>query len=271
MIDTATRPIVLVGAGKMGGAMLAGWAARPPGAPVMVVDPAVSDEVAASAAQLGARLASEPLADTKAGVLILAVKPQMMGDVLPALAAMRDANTTVVSVAAGITVATLEAALGEGPVVRTIPNTPSQIGRGVTVCFGNAAVDDERRQAATELLGAIGMVEWVEDEGLIDSATAVSGSGPAYVFHMVECLAEAGRNAGLPEDLAMRIARGTVSGAGALLDASDVEAETLRRNVTSPGGTTAAALGVLMNDAAMEKLFVAAVDAARIRARELGS
>ena len=271
MTDQTMRPIVLVGAGKMGGAMLAGWAARPPEAPVVVIDPAVSDEVAASAAQLGATLASEPPADTKADVLILAVKPQMMGDVLPALAAMRDGDTTVVSVAAGITVATLEEALGAGPVVRTIPNTPAQIGRGVTVCFGNAAVDAGRRQAATDLLGAVGMVEWVDDEALIDAATAVSGSGPAYVFHLVECLAEAGRKAGLPDDLAMRIARGTVSGAGALLDATDTEAETLRRNVTSPGGTTAAALGVLMTDEAMEKLFVAAVDAAKTRARELGS
>lgn len=271
MTDADLRPIVLVGAGKMGGAMLAGWARTPPAAPVIVIDPKISDEVAAIAAQMGATLAATPPADTLAGVLIVAVKPQMMGDVLPNLAAMRDGETAVVSVAAGITVAALEGALGAGPVVRTIPNTPAQIGRGVTVAVANAAVSEAQKRDATELLGAIGMVEWVDDEGLIDAATAVSGSGPAYVFHVVECMAEAGRKAGLPADLAMRIARGTVSGAGALLDSTDTDAATLRQNVTSPGGTTAAALGVLMDDAALQTLFDDAIAAAARRARELGS
>jgi pyrroline-5-carboxylate reductase len=270
MTDTDLRPIVLVGAGKMGGAMLAGWARTPPEAPVIIVDPKVSDEVAAIAAQMGATLAAAPPADTLAGLLIVAVKPQMMGAVLPALAAMRDGETAVVSVAAGITIAALEAALGEGPVVRTIPNTPAQIGRGVTVAVANAAVTEAQKQAATGLLGAIGMVEWVDDEALIDAATAVSGSGPAYVFHVVECMAEAGRRVGLPADLAMRIARGTVAGAGALLDSTETDAATLRQNVTSPGGTTAAALGVLMGDEAMQTLFADAIAAASNRARELG-
>lgn len=271
MTDTNGRPIVLVGAGKMGGAMLAGWARTPPAAPVIVIDPKVSEEVAGIAAKMGATLAAAPPADTLAGVLIVAVKPQMMGDVLPSLAAMRDAETAVVSVAAGITIASLEDALGAGPVVRTIPNTPAQIGRGVTVAVANAAVTDDQKQAATELLGAIGMVEWVDDEALIDAATAVSGSGPAYVFHVVECMAEGGRKAGLPADLAMRIARGTVSGAGALLDSTETDAATLRQNVTSPGGTTAAALEVLMGDEALQTLFADAIAAATKRARELGS
>ncbi|MEW5423713.1 pyrroline-5-carboxylate reductase [Amorphus sp. 3PC139-8] len=271
MSEPVNRPIVLVGAGKMGGAMLIGWGRTPPAAPVVVVDPAPSDEVKATAEAMGATVTETPPADMRAGVLILAVKPQAMADVLPTLESLRDAETTVVSVAAGITLATLEAALGPGPVIRTIPNTPAQIGRGVTVAVGNAAVGNDERAAATTLLGAIGSVEWVEDEALIDAATAVSGSGPAYVFHMVECLAEAGRQAGLPEDLSMRIARGTVTGAGALLDASEADAETLRRNVTSPGGTTAAALSVLMEDEALQRLFVDAVAAATKRARELGN
>lgn len=271
MSGGSSRPIVLVGAGKMGGAMLAGWGRKALDAPVIVIDPAPSDEVRDIADRMGATLATEAPADTKAGVLIVAVKPQMMDDVLPSLTGLRDDGTTVVSVAAGITIGRLEALLGPGPVVRTIPNTPSQIGRGVTVAVANPGVDADGRAAATDLLGAIGMVEWVEDEALIDAATAVSGSGPAYVFHMVECLAEAGRQAGLPEDLAMRIARGTVTGAGALLDDSPSDAATLRQNVTSPGGTTAAALDVLMGDQAMQSLFVKAVAAAAKRARELGS
>lgn len=271
MSEPARRPIVLVGAGKMGGAMLSGWAERPPSAPVWVVDPAPSDEIAETARAMGATLTGTPPEDLKAGILVLAVKPQVMDAVLPLLSGLRDISTVVVSVAAGITMARLQDGLGPGPVVRTIPNTPAQIGRGVTVAVANAALDEAERAETSELLSAIGSVEWVDDEALIDAATAVSGSGPAYVFHLVECLAEAGREAGLPEDLAMRIARGTVIGSGALLEASDEDAQTLRQNVTSPGGTTAAALEVLMGSGAMRDLFVKAIAAAAARARELGS
>lgn len=267
---SSSTPLLLLGAGKMGSAMLAGWIARglPPGR-VVAVDPSPPPEVVSLLAEHGIRhFASVPPAEGFR-LAVVAVKPQMMATALPALAPALSPETAVLSIAAGTPVAAFEAALGPRPVVRAMPNTPAQVGRGVTVCFGNARVDPALRAAATDLLAAVGQVDWIDDEGLIDAVTAVSGSGPAYVFLLAECLAAAGVAAGLPEELATRIARGTVSGAGELLAQSPLDPATLRRNVTSPGGTTAAALAVLMADPGLAGLMTEAVAAATERSRAL--
>lgn len=270
MALSAIPSLVLVGAGKMGGAMLAGWLDRGlPGAAVTLVDPALGPEMAELVARHG--LAHAPTVDGLAApaVLVLAVKPQMMAGVLAAVARVVGPETVVVSVAAGTTLATLGAALGDGPIVRVMPNTPAQVGQGMSVGVGNAAVGPAHRAVVDALMRAVGATAWIDDEGLMDAVTAVSGSGPAYVFLLAEVLAEAGRAAGLPADLAALLARQTVSGAGALLAASELDPATLRRNVTSPGGTTAAALAVLTADDALQPLMTAAVAAAAKRGREL--
>ncbi|MEM8853714.1 MAG: pyrroline-5-carboxylate reductase [Pseudomonadota bacterium] len=263
---TPERPLVLVGAGKMGGALLEGWlsAGRAPQT-ILVVDP---DPVGPLMKTDGLRVVAEPPA-TPGAAVVLAVKPQVMGEVLPAVKRVCDEATVVISVAAGTTIATLEA-LGPGPKVRTIPNTPSAVGKGMTVAV---AVDAQEADIALadDLLKAVGLVRWVDREELIDPATAVSGSGPAYVFHLVEALAEAGIKQGLPKDVAEVIARQTIIGAGALLEASALDPGTLRQNVTSPGGTTAAALGILADSGALRDLMGRAVDAATRRSRELGA
>lgn len=265
-------PIVLVGAGNMGGAMLSGWLkSGVPGKSIIVLDPAPSDALKAKLSEAGVSHAASAPADLKASILFLAVKPQVMEAVLPSLASLVGPETVVVSVAAGKTLAFLEKHLGEAGMVRAMPNTPAMVGRGVTGAFANSKVSDSQRAQVTDLLKVSGPVEWVERESDIDAVTAVSGSGPAYVFYLVECMAEAGRKLGLPADLAMRLARETVSGAGELLHQSSEEASRLRQNVTSPGGTTAAALAVLMSDDAMQPLFDKALAAARKRAEELGS
>jgi len=200
----------------------------------------------------------------------VAVKPQVMEDVFPAVAPLAGANTVVLSVAAGKTIASFERHLGpDRAVIRTIPNTPAAVRRGITVCVANAHVSERQREVASALLSAIGEVGWVEDEALIDVATAVSGSGPAYVFWLTECLAKAGEAAGLDKALAERLARATVSGSGELMHRSDLAASTLRENVTSPNGTTYAALQVLMADDGLAPLMQRAVDAAMRRSREL--
>jgi len=270
MTLAAASPLLLLGAGKMGGAMLAGWLERGlPPAGVVAVDPAPGEEMRALFARHGIRHAATVPADVAPRVAVVAVKPQTMGAALPALAAALTPATLVVSIAAGTPIAAFEAALGPRPIVRAMPNTPAQVGRGVTVCVANGRAGAADRALATELLEAVGSVDWIEEEALIDAVTAVSGSGPAYVFLLAECLAAAGAAAGLPADLATRIARGTVAGAGELLARSDLDAATLRRNVTSPGGTTAAALAVLMADGGLAPLLEAAVAAAAARSREL--
>ncbi|MGV8841184.1 MAG: pyrroline-5-carboxylate reductase [Bauldia sp.] len=266
---TPNRPVVLAGAGKMGGALLSGWLAGglPPKA-VRVVDPAPPPDSAAFMAREGMEHGGA-LPKLKAGVLVVAVKPQVMGTVLPGLAAVVDERTIVLSIAAGTTIAQLRAGTGAKRVVRTMPNTPAQIGKGVTVAVGSDPADLDAREVATELLRAAGAVEWVDDESLIDAVTAVSGSGPAYVFLLAEALAEAGVAAGLEPAMSRRLADATVAGSGALLAHSGEDPAVLRRNVTSPGGTTAAALAVLMADDGLPSLMRRAVDAARRRAEEL--
>lgn len=266
------RSLALVGAGKMGGAMLEGWLATGlPGPAVSVYDPDVPEALAALAARHS--LIVNPPADVRVqpDVLVLAIKPQMLEAAATKIRPLIGEGTLLVSVLAGKTVANLKHALPEADaVVRAMPNLPASIGKGATGAFANAAVADVQRAVADALLRASGLVEWVADEALIDAVTGLSGSGPAYVFHLVEAMAQAGVAAGLPADLAMRLARATVSGAGALLEDSPLPAETLRRNVTSPGGTTAAGLAVLMRDeGGLAPLMRETVAAAKKRAEEL--
>lgn len=267
---SAANPVVLIGAGNMGGAMLSGWLkSGVPGSAVVVVDPGPSPAMLATIADAGASHVTAAPAGLKARVLFLAVKPQVMEAVLPAVKSLVGPQTVVVSVAAGKTLAFLEKHLGEAAMVRAMPNTPAMVGRGVTGAFANARVSVDQRDGVNALLRVSGPVEWVPSESDIDSVTALSGSGPAYVFYLVECMAEAGRKLGLQADLAMRLARETVAGAGELLHQSPDDAARLRQNVTSPGGTTAAALSVLMAEDGMQPLFDQALEAARKRAEEL--
>jgi pyrroline-5-carboxylate reductase len=259
--------LVLVGAGKMGGAMLDGWLALGlDPAKVAIREPQPAADIAALKDR-GVRINPAAASVGDASVIVIAVKPQVAADVVPPLKALLRSGTVAVSVMAGKTLAFLQGALGNGAIVRSIPNTPAAIGRGITVAVPNAKVTERQRGLADALLGSVGTVEWVDDEGLIDAATAVSGSGPAYVFLLAESLARAGAAAGLPADLAARLARATVAGAGELLHRSPLDAATLRQNVTSPGGTTAAALGVLMDG--LDPLMEKAVAAATKRSREL--
>ena len=259
--------LVLVGAGKMGGAMLDGWLALGlDPKKIAIREPQPAPEIAALA-QRGVRI--NPASVDDASVILLAVKPQVAADVVPGLKSLVRPGTIAISVMAGKTVQFLEGALGPCAVVRSIPNTPAAIGRGITVAVANAKMSAAQRALSHTLLSSIGAVEWVDDEGLIDAATAVSGSGPAYVFLLAESLARAGAAAGLPANLAARLARATVAGSGELLHRSPLEAATLRQNVTSPNGTTAAALNVLMAADGLDPLMTKAVAAATKRSKEL--
>jgi len=264
--------LLLAGAGNMGAALLAGWLQRGlDPARILVQDPAPPPRAKALLDQHGiaAQAAIGGLREPPA-VMVVAVKPQVMDEVFPPLAQLAGKSTVVLSIAAGRTIAGFERHLPDGTaVVRSMPNTPAAIGRGITVAVGNAHVTSAQRQACDGLLGAVGEVAWVDDEALLDAVTAVSGSGPAYVFYLAECLGEAGIKAGLEPALAWKLARWTVAGAGELLHRSDLGADTLRQNVTSPGGTTFAALQVLMADEGMSKLMREAVAAATNRSREL--
>jgi pyrroline-5-carboxylate reductase len=262
--------LVLVGAGQMGGALLRGWlrlGLHPKR--VTVLDPRPPAPIRAVIEAQG--IALDPKDPPFADVLVLAVKPQIADDVMPLVTSLIAKTTVVVSVMAGKTIASMEKVYGrETAVVRTIPNTPAQVGRGITAAFPNAHVTEAQRALVDTLLTAVGRAEWLEREDLIDVATAVSGSGPAYVFLLAEALARAGEAAGLPHDIAVRLARATVEGAGELLyRAHDIEAATLRENVTSPNGTTYAALQVLMAADGIDPLLRHAVAAAANRSREL--
>ncbi len=265
--DINRRGIVLLGCGKMGSAMLQGWLDRglDPGA-VWVRDPNPSDWLRG----LGVHL-DEPDPAAPAVVLV-AVKPQMMDDALPGVAAHGGGGTLFVSIAAGTPIARLEAALGAGtPIVRAMPNTPAAIGRGITALIGNAHVGEPGLALCETLLAAVGETVRLDLEGQMDAVTGVSGSGPAYVFHMIEALAAAGEAEGLAPDLAMQLAAATVSGAGALAAESGDSPARLRENVTSPAGTTAAGLAVLMDETdGLAPLMRRTVAAAAARARELG-
>ncbi|MEP5728306.1 MAG: pyrroline-5-carboxylate reductase [Sulfitobacter sp.] len=262
----AAQGLVLLGCGKMGSAMLAGWLARGlPPASVWVVDPFPSEWLQGTGVHLNGDLPATP------AIVLVAVKPQMMADALPTLKAMGNGQTLFVSVAAGTTIGYFEQTLGaETPIVRAMPNTPAAISQGITAIVANAAAGVSALDEAEVLLSAVGQVVRLEHEAQIDAVTGVSGSGPAYVFHMIETLAAAGVAQGLPEALSMQLAKATVAGAGALASQAVETPSQLRVNVTSPNGTTQAALEVLMNETdGFPKLMARAVKAATDRSREL--
>lgn len=266
MDEIAARGLVLLGCGKMGSAMLAGWLGRglPPGA-VHVLDPAPSDWLRGTGVRIGGQLPEDP------AVALIAVKPQAMDEALPALARVGGGGCLVLSVAAGTRIARLEGAFGAGtPVVRAMPNTPAAIGRGITAVVGNDAAGEAGLGTAEALLSAVGEVVRLGHEEEIDAVTGVSGSGPAYVFHLIETMAAGGVAEGLDPALAMRLAVATVAGAGALAAEGGEDPGTLRVNVTSPNGTTQAALEVLMDQGAgFPALVPRAVAAAAARSRAL--
>jgi pyrroline-5-carboxylate reductase len=267
-LKNITGTIVLAGAGKMGGAMLTGWLAQGlDPSRVVVIEPAPSAEILGLVAK-GIRLNPKDIG--AADTLVVALKPQTFREAGATLKAFAGGSTLVVSIMAGTTMASLQEVCG-GKVVRAMPNTPAAIGRGITVAVAANSVSAAQRATADALLRATGSVEWVDDEGLMDAVTAVSGSGPAYVFLLAEELARAGVAAGLPEELATQLARETVAGSGELLHRSDLASATLRQNVTSPGGTTAAALEVLMGAEGMQQLMTRAVAAATARSKELAN
>ncbi len=267
MSAPAIPPILLVGCGRMGGALLAGWRERGL-APSVVVDPAPE---AARLAGPDLQVVAEPAAIPRGfapAAVVLAIKPQAAAATLPAYAGFAG-SAVVLSIMAGRTIGGIRALLGPSAVVRAMPNTPAAIRQGVTVACPGPGVDPAQRALCAALLEAIGAVAWVEDEGLLDPVTAVSGSGPAYVFLLAELLEQAAREQGIPPDLARLLARQTVAGSGALLGASAEDAAALRRAVTSPAGTTERALQVLMAPEAWPAALSRAVDAATRRSREL--
>ena len=269
--EIGSRGIFLLGCGKMGSAMLSGWLAGglAPSS-VWVIDPKPSDWLQGLAQE---RLhLNVGLPDTPA-VAVMAVKPQMMSEAVPNARSLGGGQTVILSIAAGTPIRFFEEVFGaETPIIRAMPNTPAAVGRGITALVGNGAATPGQMDMAEELLRAIGQVVRVDDEVQMDAVTAVSGSGPAYVFHLIETLAEAGKAEGLPDDIARRLALATVAGAGTLAEEADEDPSQLRVNVTSPAGTTAAALEVLMNEqTGFPKLLRDAVAAAARRSRELGS
>ncbi|WP_321392941.1 pyrroline-5-carboxylate reductase [Emcibacter sp.] len=271
---TSQKPLVLVGCGKMGGAMLKGWLKQGlPADAVWVIDPHV-EPARNMVPELDPCAFLETAADLPEAIapsfVVLAVKPQMMEDAVSQLSAVDLSKSLVLSIAAGKTLTWFEARLGaDKAVVRAMPNTPAAIGMGITVGCANPHVSAGQKKTCQQLLSSVGDVDWVKKEGLIDAVTALSGSGPAYVFHLVETMASAGEKIGLEPELAMKLAMRTVIGAGALLDQSGETASQLRINVTSPNGTTQAALDVLMGDNGLNALMTKAIRAAFERSREL--
>lgn len=266
MEDVVERGLVLLGCGKMGSAMLAGWLddGLPPDS-VWVLDPQPSDWVRGTGVHINVDLPDSP------AIALVAVKPQKMGDALPAMAALGGGPTLFVSVAAGTPISRFEAAFGVGtPVIRAMPNTPAAVGRGITALIGNAQASAQQMALAETLMQAVGQTVRLSDEAQMDAVTGVSGSGPAYVFHLIETLAAAGEAQGLPADMAMQLAKATVAGAGALAESATEDPAQLRVNVTSPNGTTQAALEVLMDEIdGFPALLNRAVAAATDRSKEL--
>lgn len=265
--------VLLVGCGKMGGALARGWVAHGiEGASITVVEPDAAARESA-ARDYGVRALARPdelEAAYRPGAVVFAVKPQVVDEVLPRYRRFAEAGAVSLSIAAGRSVASLEACLGaRAAIVRAMPNTPAAVGRGITAAVANASATSAQRELCDELLRAVGEVVWLEDESLLDAVTAVSGSGPAYVFLLAECLAEAGVEAGLAPELAARLARATVVGSAELLRQSGEEPAALRRAVASPGGTTEAALEILMGPEGLRALMTRAVAAAAARSREL--
>ncbi|WP_278923032.1 pyrroline-5-carboxylate reductase [Pseudophaeobacter profundi] len=261
-----TGGLVLLGCGKMGSAMLAGWLEGGlPASSVWVLDPHPSEWLQGTGVHINQDLPGEP------ALVLVAVKPQMMGAALPKLQALGNGKTLFVSVAAGTSIASFEEILGDQtPIVRAMPNTPAAIGQGITALVGNRRASAADLDVTEELLSAIGETLRLESEAQMDAVTGVSGSGPAYVFHLIETLAAAGEAQGLPADMAMKLAKATVAGAGALAKVAEESPSQLRMNVTSPNGTTQAALEVLMQEeGGFPDLLKRAVAAAANRSKEL--
>ena len=267
----ALPTVLLIGCGRMGGALLRGWLERDLAERYVVVEPAVGLRPQTLSPHVAFFASPDHLDPAiKPAVAVIAVKPQAMAETLPHYRAMAAAGTLFLSIAAGRTLGFLASQLGPGAaLVRAMPNTPAAIGHGISVACANAKVDAAGRTRADALLAAVGEVAWIEDEALMDAVTAVSGSGPAYVFLLIECLTKAGVEAGLPEPLAEKLARATVAGSGELARVSPEPASALREAVTSPGGTTRAALDVLMAKDGLEPLLRRAVLAAAKRSKEL--
>ncbi|RWC90966.1 MAG: pyrroline-5-carboxylate reductase [Mesorhizobium sp.] len=269
-----TIRLVLAGCGNMGFAMLSGWLKSGKLAPqsVFVVEP--NDDLRKRAEALGCGVAADAAgipADAVPSLAVIAVKPQVIREVTAAYTRFGDGRTTFLSVAAGTSVATFTSILGDSaPIVRCMPNTPAAIGKGMMVVFSNPLVSDDTKRFVADLLSASGEVAEIDDEGLMDAVTAVSGSGPAYIFHFIEALTAAAEKAGLPARTAGLLAMQTVYGAASLAAESHEDPGVLRQQVTSPNGTTAAALGVLMGGERLTKLLTEAVEAARLRSIELG-
>ncbi|MEO1345649.1 MAG: pyrroline-5-carboxylate reductase [Pseudomonadota bacterium] len=264
MDQIAREGLVLLGCGKMGSAMLAGWLDQGlPPTSVWVIDPKPSEWLQGTGVHVNAALPDSP------AIVLIAVKPQMMGDALPQIAAMTCA--VLLSVAAGTSIASFEDVFGaDARVIRAMPNTPAAVGKGITAIVGNEEATGADLDMAEMLLSAVGQVVRLDHEDQMDAVTGVSGSGPAYVFHMIECMAAAGEAQGLAPELAMQLAKATVAGAGALAQAADETPAQLRVNVTSPNGTTQAGLEVLMDETAGLALLVkATVAAATDRSKEL--
>jgi len=265
-------PLVLVGAGKMGGALLTGWldqGLEPAG--VFLRDPTPPAEIAQLVAEKGLRL-NLPLEEMEAAprIVVLAVKPQIMDAVLPDLRSLVRPGTLFLSIAAGVDLERLDELLGGGAaIIRAMPNTPSSVGKGITAVIGNGLVTDADKAICDSLLGTVGDVVWLAAENQMDAVTALSGSGPAYVFALAETMTAAGEALGLEPELAAQLARMTVAGAGVMLETLPEDASTLRQNVTSPGGTTAAALDVLLGPEGLAQLMRSGMTAARDRSREL--
>lgn len=268
-MTTLSAPVLLVGCGKMGGALLKGWLAQGLDKVAVVDTHPAARERAVSEFEVAAYASADEIpAGFKPAAVVIAVKPQAVDEAVPHH--RRFSGAVFLSIAAGTTIATLERHLGNVPIIRAMPNLPASIGQGMTVAFAGRGVSAAARALCQNLLAAVGSVAWVGEEATLDAVTAVSGSGPAYVFLLAECLAEAAVSAGLEPKLAAQLARATVTGSGELLRRSPDPPARLREQVTSPGGTTAAALAVLMGDEALCGLVTRAVAAALKRSRELG-
>lgn len=267
---SAERTLLLVGCGRMGSALLRGWRAGGAASRFVVVEPAGVPSGLAAAADIAWHREPDTLPrEAMPAAVVFAVKPQAVDAVVPHYRRWVDPATVFLSIVAGKTLNALARHLGHAALVRTMPNLPAAIGRGFTVACANALVTPDQKRLCDTLLAAVGESAWIDDEALLDAVTAVSGSGPAYVFLLIEALARAAEREGLPADLALRLARSTVAGAGALAQLSDEGPAQLRESVTSPGGTTQAALDLLMAADGLEALMVRAVAAAAARSRAL--
>jgi pyrroline-5-carboxylate reductase len=276
-MPAAHGQLLLVGAGRMGAALAAGWLRRKSSGvtadTLTLVDPRPSDAARALADEFGLTVIPNVDEDrlARAETLVAAVKPALMAEILSPLDDALNQDALVISMAAGVPLRVIEAALSKRPAIRAMPNTPASIGKGISVCIANAAVGPDERRRADRLMKAVGAVEWIEDERLMDAVTAISGSGPAYLFLFCEALAAAGEAEGLPPELARTLALKTITGAAAMLDAGLGEPSELRRMVTSPGGTTQAGLDVLMGGAGLPGMVRNAVAAAERRGRQIGA